>query len=294
MKKSGSSLAVVLLAVAGAAPLGASAIRLNVVTSNSGVLGRTDDGSTRAISLGIDGASGIDFYGVAYTQIYINNNGNVTFSSALHQFTPNAFASGVGQAIIAPFFADVDTWGSNSSVVNYGNGLVDGRDAFIVNWPGVGYYNAASDKLNAFQLILIDRSDTGAGNFDIEFNYDRIQWESGSASGGVDGLGGASAVVGFSNGLSGLDNLSMQLPGSTVDGALLDSGPAATSLVRNSLNSQVLGRYDFYMRSGSMQVSTLAETPEPRSILLLIAPLLILGGESLRRRRMSGQRLARD
>jgi len=30
---------------------------------------------------------------------------------------------------------------------------------------------------NAFQLVMIDRSDRGAGDFDFWFNYDYIQWD---------------------------------------------------------------------------------------------------------------------
>ena len=80
-----------------------------------------------------------------------------------------------------------------------GTGSVDGHLAFGVNWINVGYFNSNTDKLNRFQLILIDRSDTGPGNFDFEFNYDKIQWETGDAD-GSGGLGGISARVGYSNG----------------------------------------------------------------------------------------------
>ncbi len=55
--------------------------------------------------------------------------------------------------------------------------LFQGRDAFGVTWGGVGYHSYYTDKLNAFQLLLVDRPDTGTGNFDIHFNYDQIQWE---------------------------------------------------------------------------------------------------------------------
>ncbi|MCK7490428.1 MAG: hypothetical protein MZW92_00410 [Comamonadaceae bacterium] len=67
-------------------------------------------------------------------------------------------------------------------------------------WIDVGYFSTAADKLNSFQLILTDRSDTGAGNFDIEFNYDRILWETGGAGGGVNGFGGTSAAAGYTDG----------------------------------------------------------------------------------------------
>ena len=91
----------------------------------------------------------------------------------------------------------------------------------------------------------------------MEFNYAQILWESGEASGGdVNGLGGDSARVGFSNGI----DTAFELPGSAVNGAFLDSGPAATSLIQNSLNSSVLGRYIFRARDG--RISTQDSTAE--------------------------------
>ena len=54
--------------------------------------------------------------------------------------------------------------------------------------------------LASFQVIVIDRSDLGAGDFDVEFNYARIPWETGDASGGIGGLGRRTASVGWSNG----------------------------------------------------------------------------------------------
>jgi hypothetical protein len=93
-----------------------------------------------------------------------------------------------------------------------------------VEWPAVGYFGAHTDKLATFELLLVDRPDTGAGNFDIEFNYNSVQWETGDASGGRGGLGGISAGVGYSNGLSGTSNVFFQLPGSLVNGALIDGG----------------------------------------------------------------------
>ena len=107
-------------------------------------------------------------------------------------FTPFGLTTGIGTSIIAPFFAYVDTRAVGSDLVSYayGEGVIDGHNAFGVNWVNVGYFANHADKLNSFQLILIDRSDRNPGDFDVEFNYDRIQWETGDASGGVDGLGG--------------------------------------------------------------------------------------------------------
>src|SRR5207253_9283256 len=96
------------------------------------------------------------------------------------------------------------------------------------------------------QLILTDQSAvTGhAGDFDLTYDYASIQWDTGDASGGIDGLGGSSARVGYSNGVS----QSLELAGSGVNGAFVDGGSYA--LVSNSLNSTHQGRYIFPVRNG--------------------------------------------
>ena len=159
-------------------------------------------------------------------------------------YTPFDLQS-TNRVIIAPFFADVDTRGAGSGLVTYGATTYGGRSAFCVNSVNVGYYNSATDKLNSFQLLLVERFDTGSGNFDIIFNYDKIQWETGSASGGSGGLGGNSARIGYSNGV----DTSFELPGSAVNGAFLDSNPS-TGLIYNSRDSLQLGRYEFPVRNG--------------------------------------------
>jgi len=226
------------------------------VLSNS--LAANDDGSTGLVSLNIDGAGGINLFGTIATQLYVNNNGNVTFANPLGTYTPSAFST-FGSPIIAPFFADVDTRGAGSALMTYGNATYNTRAAFVVDWLGVGYYFEHTDKLNTFQLILTDRTDTGAGNFDIEFNYDSIQWETGDASSGSGGLGGTSAAAGYTNG----STTSFQLPGSLVNGALINGGP--NSLIGHSLNSDVLGRYDFQVRNGQV----IGAVPEPATFAFL-------------------------
>jgi trimeric autotransporter adhesin len=227
------------------------------------VLPPDDDGSSIQINLPF----AINFFGTTFNSLFVNNNGNVTFGTALAEFTPSGLnTNNGGIPIIAPFWADVDTSaavpGSQdpgsppSGVVTFGVDTVNGHPAFGVNYENVGYFSFHSDKLNSFQLILIDRSDTGiAGAFDMEFNYDKIQWEAGDESDGSDGLctvASECAAVGYSNG-TGNPGTNFQLPGSFTIGALLDSGPAATSLIHNSLNNPMIGRYLFQVRNGSVE-----------------------------------------
>jgi len=192
--------------------------------------------------------------------VYVNNNGNLTFNGSLSTYTPFGLTA-TNKEIIAPYFADVDTRGPSSGVVTYGTSTVDGHKAFGVNYPNVGYYRDHTDKLNNFQVVLIDRSDTGAGNFDIEYNYNKIQWETGDASGGNKSLGGTSAHVGYSNG-SGNPGTFFELGGSGTPGSFLDSN-MATGLINHAINSDVAGRYVFSTRNGSIIAPPSELSPSP-------------------------------
>lgn len=222
-------------------------------------LAPNDDGSTGQLTLPF----AIDFFGTTYNNLYVNNNGNVTFDGSLYNYTPSALTS-YGSPIIAPFWGDVDTAVSGSAIVTYGSGTVDGHTAFGVNWPGVDCFATTGGGLNDFQLLLIDRSDIAPGDFDIEFNYNSIRWDSGQASGG-DGscVGGTSAAAGYTNGSTN----SLELAGSFVNGAFRDGGP--DSLAAGSQNSSTPGRYIFPIRSGagggsvSGTVSDTASPPNP-------------------------------
>jgi IPT/TIG domain/Nidogen-like/Carboxypeptidase regulatory-like domain len=199
-----------------------------------------DDGSTGLVNLPFP----IDFFGTTYSSLYVNNNGNVTFTEPLWTYTPEGLTT-FGSPIIAPFWADVDTAVSGSALVTYGTGTVNGHQAFGVNWPGVDCFVTTEGGLDYFQMLIIDRSDIAPGDFDIEFNYNGINWDSGQASGGNEQCReGTSAAVGYTNGSTN----AFELAGSFEDGAFLDGGPHA--LISGSQNSTVLGRYIFPIRNG--------------------------------------------
>lgn len=246
---------------------------------DASTLAGNDDGSDGPVAIGFD----IDFFGVTANQLFVNNNGNVTLDSSLSIFTPFDLTS-TGQQIIAPFFADVDTRTAGSEVT-YGTGTVDGRAAFGVNWVDVGYFSSQTDlsQLNDFQLVLIERFDTGAGNFDIEFNYGDILWETGNASSGSGGLGGDSARVGFSNG-TGDAGTFFELEGSAVNGAFLNGG---TNALNVGSNIGEAGRFLFTARGSTVVQPPVVQPPVgvvplPASGLLLLGGL---GGVALLRRR---------
>jgi hypothetical protein len=212
-------------------------------------LARNDDGSTGRVTLPFS----LNYFGVVHDSLFVNNNGNVTFNGPLSTYTPFPIET-TGTPIIAPFFGDVDTRSTGSDIVRYGATTMGGRPAFCVLWAGVGvgYYAGHADRLNSFQLLLVDRSDVGPGDFDIYFNYDKIQWETGDASGGSGGTGGTPARAGFANG-SGDPGTALELPGSAVRGALLDSN-LQTGLTKNSrvgLQDPQDGRYLFPVRNGA-------------------------------------------
>jgi hypothetical protein len=186
----------------------------------------------------------IQFFGGAYDSFYVNNNGNITFASPLGEYTPQAFplagASEAANPMIAAWWADVDTSvggnigggelpqlarllqpsalelppaaGANNVYIGSPN-----SDTVVVTWDRVGYYSQHTDKTNSFQIVLRNRADTGVGNFDIDFRYSQLQWTTGDASDGVDGLGGIPASAGYDAG-DGVNFLT--LPGSRTDAVL--------------------------------------------------------------------------
>lgn len=236
--------------VAGVLALAGSAFGSIEPGFNANTLSGNDDGYVGPVAIGFNA----NYFGTTYSQLWVNNNGNVTFGSGMSTYTPFGLTGALGKPIIAPFFADVDTRTSNP--VKYGPGTFGGNTAFGVTWNQVGYYQTSTDRLNTFQLLLVDRSDIGPGDFDICFNYGQIQWETGDASGGSGGLGGSSAVVGYSNG-TGDVGTNYQVPGSGVNGAFLDGGP-------NSLST--IGRMCFEVRNG--EVTPIPPVPTPSAFLL--------------------------
>lgn len=153
---------------------------------------RNDDDVTDAVGIGFD----FEFYGNTYNDIYINNNGNITFVEAEADFNPAGFPS-EEYRMVAPFWADVDTRNNESGTVYR---RIDPNQV-VITWNQVGYFKKNADKLNTFQVIISngDGADVPAGK-NVCFSYAEMQWTTGDASGGSDGFGGAPATVGVNKG----------------------------------------------------------------------------------------------
>ncbi len=222
---------------------------------------RNDDESTNEIALPFS----LNFFGATYSSFFVNNNGNVTFGQALGDFTPEPFpltftpgggeetaieGPGIAAAaaalrgipIIAPYWSDVDTRLDPENDSNLVWVHSPNQNTVVVTWDTVGYYSQNNDKRNDFQLVLRNRADTGQGNFDIDFRYNSLQWTTGDASGGENGLGGTPAQAGFDSG-NGIDFL--MLPGSRT-AAILD--------LQNTSNvaADTPGLWTFAVRNGAL------------------------------------------
>jgi Ca2+-binding RTX toxin-like protein len=223
-----------------------------------GVLDRNDDSYTQAIDITSVFENGLNFFGTNYEQMFVNNNGSVTFNYGLSAFTPQAITAATTAGLFA-FWADVDTRGGavarspggnskGSNLVYYD--LAPAQNRITITWDDVGYYSNKTDKLNAFQIVIRDLSDVAGyrdGDFTFEYRYETLNWTTGSASGGVNGFGGNIARAGFSS----ANNVNyFEMPGSGLQ------QPALTWDTRDG-NTGTPGLWRFTVRNAGDGADTL-------------------------------------
>jgi hypothetical protein len=221
-----------------------SAQAIALLTASGGGYGqiampRNDDESSGLLTLPFQ----INFYGQTRNNFYVNNNGNITFSQPTGDFTPFSLGN-LTQAMIAPWWADVDTRNQASGQVYVGS-FAPGQ--LNVTWDNVGFFSNRADLTNSFQLNLYQVGSNG--DFDIEFRYSQLQWTTGEFSGGINGLGGTPAIAGYTNG-SGVDVLQ---PGSFLS-------PGALNMVTQS-NVNEPGRWVYNIRNATPP-PTVGSTPQ--------------------------------
>ncbi|MDB5267564.1 MAG: hypothetical protein JWP58_604 [Hymenobacter sp.] len=191
-------------------------------------LGRNDDASFGPIALPFD----FHLYGTVYTQVWINTNGNLTFTGPYSSFSSTGFPAQM--PMVAPFWSDVDTRNAAGGLIHYKLSPTN----LIVTWDNVGYYGNKADKLNTFQAIIGSNTDALVGiGQNVSLRYGDMQWTTGSASSGAGGFGGVPATVGVNNG-NGVDYVQVgrfNLNNSDYD------GPGGASDGVNYLDGQCFG-----------------------------------------------------
>ncbi len=154
---------------------------------------RNDDWSSDTINLPFN----FCFFGDTITQVFINNNGNVSIGAPYGTFTALSFPDSTYQ-MVAPFWSDVDTRDSILSGIVYYK-LVS--NYLVVQWDHVGYYNTHADLTNTYQLIISDgNASVLPENKNVGFCYHDMNYTTGDASGGLFGFGGEPATVGVNYG----------------------------------------------------------------------------------------------
>nr|XP_022323644.1 protein mesh-like [Crassostrea virginica] len=177
---------------------------------------RNDDGSSGEIPI----STLFPFFNHQHQKLIVNTNGVISFLSPVGTYTPNPFPIANDARMIAPFWADIDTrkggtvWyrettedslldRATDEIKDYFPQFLRFRASwiFIATWENVAFFGCASEgclKRNTFQAVLITN---GQHSFTI-YNFENIQWTTGTASGGSssNGLGGTPAQVGFNAG----------------------------------------------------------------------------------------------
>ena len=166
----------------------------------TGVLEYNDDGSSSPIDITAAFPNGLEFFGQRYRQMYVNTNGSISFGGPLGLYTPEAFPV-ANRPMIAAYWGDADTRGAGRPTRN-GVYWAQTPGQVVITWFNVGYFNSHNDRLNSFQMVLTHKPSDDAGRWTCEFRYNRLEWTTGDASGGGQGLGGTPAQAGFDAGNS--------------------------------------------------------------------------------------------
>ncbi|XP_038143525.1 uncharacterized protein LOC119785151 [Cyprinodon tularosa] len=153
------------------------------------------DGSSPRISL----LQKFTYFGESYSQIYVNNNGHLTFEAAWSRYIPLQFPMDQSRDIIAPYWADIDNRESgNIYYVQHTTGSIlqqvtqdinlyfpelnfHANWIFIATWHKVPYYSVPETE-STFQAVLASN-----GNYSfVILNYGPLASRQVSIEAGYD------------------------------------------------------------------------------------------------------------
>ncbi|PIN93178.1 hypothetical protein AB205_0035040 [Aquarana catesbeiana] len=165
----------------------------------------------------------IPLFGTAYSYLYVNNNGLLSFSTPVSQYRPQSLPVAFGNPFLAIFWADVDNrlagdiyYRESTDPALLSRATADVRTyfqavnfsaqwVFVATWHRVAYLGSSTNKVNTFQGVL---STDGNRTF-LLYNYEYIQWPSIHGNGSYQD--GPLALAGLN---SGYDTGYYTLPGS--------------------------------------------------------------------------------
>ena len=168
-------MATLISGLGGAAGYGENSFRTASYTGN------LDDGSTSVDLSSVFGPTGLNLYGAAYTSVFINTNGLLSFGTAEPTYTTAPLTT-LGQPTIAPFWTDVDI--RKGGEIYWDLDPATGK--FIVTWLNVAPYTGSGT--NSFQVVI---TNLGGGDFAVDYIYGDIGFVNG---------GFGNAIVGISDG----------------------------------------------------------------------------------------------
>ena len=173
--------ATLALASRAALPAGSIAGLSNTVTLSCSAECDDDD-----LLLDVSGF-GLSFAGHDYTQLHVSSNGYLLLGDG-NATSPNNVAlpsSSLSNAIIAPFWTDLDlAGGAGGGSVMYNALTAGGNDYLVIEWHNAQLYGDTSGKQYSFQVWL----QLNSGN--VYFNYLALDTLPSSVTVGVQGVNG--------------------------------------------------------------------------------------------------------
>ncbi|MEL6235607.1 MAG: nidogen-like domain-containing protein [Pseudomonadota bacterium] len=217
---------------------------------------------------------GINVYGTVYDEMFVNTNGSVSFGNGVLAYSPRAIEAGY-TPMFAPFWADIDTRAGALKGDESGEIHIDfdiAAQIITVTWDSVNYYDRQGKAQNSFQLQLEYK---GSANFNLMFRYGDINWVSGDASGGSNGIGGTVATAGVTAG-NGAAGSHIAIPGSGKQGKML-------ALETTPGNTGEAGLWQFKGRDGSLLMlpDLESEAAEPQADPIVELGEILLGALDL-------------
>jgi hypothetical protein len=238
----------------------------------------------------------ININGATYSSVVVNENGIVSFGAAVNADPATTALSSLSVPAFAPFFADGAFAASDPEGLKYGytTPQVGFSNSFWLTWNNWLPQGSTTATPNIFQMGIVD---LGGGDFDLIFNYERIDWDGGAfgAQAGLtlgtgvagtlllSGAGISSAYFGFDDTSSGSSQCQSATPATALACNQRNDGSQAIGGTDASTGQPANGYYLFKFRDGQL-VNSVNEVPLPAAAWLFLAGFTLVARRSLVRR----------